>query len=138
MGRASDRIGLRFRSGPAKAARERRASARSSPRSSSPGCFRSAGGSSSWQPPGLGGYHISVEGGGTSPTIIGRQSDGWSALGIVGAGVALALLPHVALAVEAHLLVTLPRTTVRFSNMEEAGRTGWPATLLSAGLLATF
>jgi len=87
---------------------------------------------------GLGGYHISVDGGGTSPNIIGRQSDGWSALGIAGVGMALALFPHVALAVEASVLVTLPRTTVRFSNMEEAGRTGWPATLLSAGVLGTF
>jgi hypothetical protein len=87
---------------------------------------------------GLGAYHISVEGGGTSPNIIGRQSDGWSALGTAGVGVALALFPHVALAVEAHVLLTLPRTTVRFSDMEEAGRTGWPATLLSAGALVTF
>jgi hypothetical protein len=87
---------------------------------------------------GFGGYHIGVDGSGTSPSIVGRQSEGWSVAAMAGAGVALKLVPHVALAVEAHGFVTLPRTTVRFSETEEAGRTGWPALLLSAGLMGTF
>ena len=54
-----------------------------------------------------------------------------------GAGVVLPLASHVALAADAHVLVAVPYTAVRFGSVE-AGNTGWPSLLVSAGLLATF
>ena len=46
------------------------------------------------------------------------------------------LVPHVALTAEVQALVTWPHTVVRLGGAE-AGSTGWPSLLLSAGVLAT-
>jgi hypothetical protein len=86
---------------------------------------------------GGGAYRARVEGIGIPNTSTGKTSDNVSALVTVGGGVALPIVAHLALAADAHLLLTWPHTMVRFGSVE-AGSTGWPALLVSAGVLATF
>jgi hypothetical protein len=86
---------------------------------------------------GGGAYRARVEGVGIANTSTGKTSDNWSALVTAGGGVALPMVAHLALVADAHLLLTWPHTIVRFGSVE-AGATGWPALLVSAGVLATF
>ena len=85
---------------------------------------------------GTGAYRLKVKGTGISPNV-GTDHAAWSALGVAGGGAALALGPHVALLVEAQGLFTWPYATVRI-DFVSVGRTGWPASLLSTGVLGTF
>jgi hypothetical protein len=85
---------------------------------------------------GAGAYGARIEGV-AAPGSTGVTTDSWSALVTAGAGVVLPLASHVALAADAHILVAVPYTAVRFGSVE-AGNTGWPSLLVSAGLLATF
>jgi hypothetical protein len=85
---------------------------------------------------GAGAYGARIEGI-AAPGSTGVTTDSWSALVTAGAGVVLPLALHVALAADAHVLVAVPYTAVRFGSVE-AGNTGWPSLLVSAGLLATF
>jgi hypothetical protein len=86
---------------------------------------------------GGGAYRARIEGVGIANTSTGKTTDNWSALLTVGGGVALPIVAHLALAADAHLLLTWPHTIVRFGSVE-AGATGWPALLVSAGVLTTF
>ena len=85
---------------------------------------------------GAGGYRARIAGSGIAP-YVGRDSDDWSLLTVGGGGVIFTLVRHLALAVEAQAMLTWPYTTVRLGGTE-AGRTGWPSLLLSAGAQATF
>ena len=85
---------------------------------------------------GGGAYGMRVEGVG-QPGATGLTTDSWSALATAGGGVVLPLASHVAIAADAHLLLAVPYNAVRFGSVE-AGNAGWPALLVSAGLLATF
>ena len=84
---------------------------------------------------GAGGYRARIAGTGVAP-YEGRDSDEWSLLTVGGGGVIFTVVPHVALVAEAQALATWPHTVVRL-DAAEVGRTGWPALLLTAGLLAT-
>jgi hypothetical protein len=84
---------------------------------------------------GAGGYRARIAGTGIDP-YVGRDSDGWSLLTTAGAGVILRLTGHLALSVEAQALVTWPHTAVHLGGAE-AGQTGWPAVLLTAGVFGT-
>jgi hypothetical protein len=90
---------------------------------------------------GAGVFRAHVEGAGlpgsTSAGITTITSDNWSALVTAGGGVVVPLASHVALAADAHVLLALPYNAVRIRSVE-AGSTGWPAVLVSAGVLATF
>jgi hypothetical protein len=85
---------------------------------------------------GAGAYGARIEGVAT-PGSMAVTTDSWSALVTAGAGVMLPLASHVALAADAHVLLALPYNAVRIQSVE-AGNTGWPSLLVSAGLLATF
>jgi len=85
---------------------------------------------------GAGAYRARIEGV-AAPGSMGVTTDSWSALVTAGAGVMLPVASHVALAADAHVLLALPYTAVRFGTVE-AGNTGWPSLLVSAGVLATF
>jgi hypothetical protein len=85
---------------------------------------------------GAGAYHLRVVGTGTG-TWHGTVTSAWAALAIAGAGLALPLGERLALLVEGQALVTFPSVVVRIDDAE-AGRTGLPALLASAGLLGRF
>jgi len=85
---------------------------------------------------GAGGYRARIAGTGVAP-YVGRDSDEWSLLTVGGGGVIVTIARHLALTAEAQAMLTWPHTTVRLGG-SEAGRTGWPSLLLSAGALATF
>jgi hypothetical protein len=95
---------------------------------------------------GAGAYRLRVGGTGDNGNQ-GRQETAWSGLAIAGAGLALAIVPHLALAAEAQALVTWPHTVVAFMGTDasqttiltvEPGRTGWPSLLVSGGVVGTF
>ena len=85
---------------------------------------------------GAGGYRARIAGTGAAPPYVGRDSDEWSLLTVGGGGLIVTLVPHVALVAEVQALLTWPHTVVRLGGTE-AGSTGWPSLLLSAGVLAT-
>jgi hypothetical protein len=85
---------------------------------------------------GAGVYRLHVTGTGTGGAE-GTVSTSLSALAIAGAGVALPLGAHFALLAEGQALVTAPSPVVRIAGFE-AGRTGRPSVLASAGLLGRF
>jgi hypothetical protein len=82
-------------------------------------------------------FRARIEGTGIPDPSTGVTTDNWSALVTAGGGAVVALVPHVALAADAHLMMSWPYTAVRFGTVE-AGTLGWPSLLISAGLLATF
>ena len=87
---------------------------------------------------GGGGYHARVTGMGTGmQTYTERVSSSWSAIAMAGGGVVLPIVHHIALAVDGQVGVTWPDNLIRLLGAE-AGRTGSPALLASAGVLATF
>jgi hypothetical protein len=87
---------------------------------------------------GGGGYHARVTGMGTGmQTYTERVSSSWSAIAIAGGGVVLPIVAHVALAIDGQVGLTWPDNLIRLLGAE-AGRTGAPALLASAGVLATF
>jgi len=67
----------------------------------------------------------------------GRTTTSWSGLAAAGVGVSVRLVPHVALAVDAQMMLACPYTAVRLPSAE-AANLGWPALLVSAGLRADF
>jgi hypothetical protein len=85
---------------------------------------------------GAGVYRLHVTGFGTGGAQ-GTVSSSLSALAIAGAGVALPLGAHFALLAEGQALVAAPSPMVRIAGVE-AGRTGQPSVLASAGLLGRF
>jgi hypothetical protein len=56
---------------------------------------------------------------------------------MAGGGVVVPIVAHVALAIDGQVGVTWPDNLIRLLGAE-AGRTGAPALLASAGVLATF
>jgi len=82
-------------------------------------------------------FRARIEGTGIPDPSTGVTTDNWSALVTAGGGALVAIVPHVALAADAHLLLSWPYTAVRFGTVE-AGTLGWPSLLISTGLLATF
>jgi len=87
---------------------------------------------------GGGAYHARVTGMGTgTQTYTERVSSSWSAIAMAGGGVVVPIVDHVALAIDGQVGVTWPDNLIRLLGAE-AGRTGSPALLASAGVLATF
>ncbi|HVY38280.1 MAG TPA: hypothetical protein VHM31_10095 [Polyangia bacterium] len=85
---------------------------------------------------GAGALRARVVGTGVGP-YVGRAATSWSGLVTAGGGMSVRLLPHVALAVDAQIMVACPYTAVRLPSVE-AANVAWPALLLSAGLRAGF
>jgi len=85
---------------------------------------------------GAGVYRARVTGVGAA-NFDGSQSDTWSALAVIGAGVVVPVLSRVALVADAQVGVTWPDNLIRL-NFVDAGRLGRPSLLASAGVLATF
>jgi hypothetical protein len=77
---------------------------------------------------GLGAERVAVAGS-IEPPFHGEQNARWFLAGDVGAGVALRLLAHWEVQLEAHALFTAPRPAVRFFDVE-AARAGQPTLLL--------
>lgn len=77
---------------------------------------------------GLGAERVTVAGS-IDPPFHGEQNARWFFAGDVGAGVALRLLAHWEVQIEAHALFAAPRPTVRFFDVE-AARAGQPTLLL--------
>jgi len=82
-------------------------------------------------------FRARIEGTGIPDPSTGITTSSWSALVTAGGGAAVPIVSHLALAVDAHLMLTWPYTAVRFQTVE-AGHLGWPSVLVSAGVLATF
>jgi hypothetical protein len=85
---------------------------------------------------GVGAHHLDLEGTGSAP-YLGRSPEAWSFLTAVGAGLAVRLLPRLAVVVEVHALVTWPPTDV-FIGADKVGRIGWPSLLADAGVMGAF
>ncbi|HXU06555.1 MAG TPA: hypothetical protein VN903_36620, partial [Polyangia bacterium] len=85
---------------------------------------------------GAGVYRARIAGVG-APNYDGSLTDTWSALVVVGGGVVVPIVAHVALVVDAQVGLTWPDNLIRV-NFTEAGRLGRPSLLASAGVLATF
>jgi len=87
---------------------------------------------------GAGAYNARVSGEGSgSQNYNNNVRTLWSALGIAGGGVVIPILPHLSLAGDAQIGLTWPDNLIRIVGTE-AGRTGRPLLLVSAGVLATF
>ena len=87
---------------------------------------------------GAGVYHARISGVGTgSQDYNNIVTSTWSALGIVGVGLILPVVSHLSVAADAQVGLTWPGNLIRIVGTQ-AGWTGRPALLLSAGLLATF
>jgi hypothetical protein len=87
---------------------------------------------------GGGAYHARVTGTGTgAQNHTDHVTATWSALALAGGGVVVPIVAHVAFTADAQLGVTWPDNLIRIVGVE-AGRTGRPALLASAGVLATF
>ncbi len=87
---------------------------------------------------GVGVYHARISGVGTgSQDYNNNVASRWSALGVAGGGLILPVVSHLSFAADAQVGLTLPDNLIRIVGAP-AGRTGRPALLVSAGLLATF
>jgi hypothetical protein len=87
---------------------------------------------------GAGAYHARVTGTGTGADgHTDHVTSTWSALALAGGGVVIPIAAHVSFTVDAQIGVTWPDNLIRIVGVE-AGRTGRPALLASAGALATF
>ena len=87
---------------------------------------------------GAGAYRARVTGTGTgAQSYTDHVSSTWSALALAGGGIVVPIAAHVSFTVDAQIGVTWPDNLIRIAGVE-AGRTGRPALLASAGVLATF
>ena len=87
---------------------------------------------------GAGAYHARISGVGTgSQDYNNNVTSTWSALGIAGGGLIVPVVSHLSFAADAQVGLTWPDNLIRIVGAQ-AGRTGRPALLVSAGLLATF
>jgi hypothetical protein len=87
---------------------------------------------------GAGAYHARVTGSGSgAQSHVDHVTSTWSALVLAGGGVVVPIVAHLSFAVDAQIGMTWPDNLIRIAGVE-AGRTGRPALLASAGVLATF
>jgi hypothetical protein len=87
---------------------------------------------------GAGAYHARVTGTGTgAQSHTDHVTSTWSALALAGAGIVVPIAAHVSFSADAQFGVTWPENLIRIVGVD-AGRTGRPALLTSAGVLATF
>jgi hypothetical protein len=87
---------------------------------------------------GAGVYHARITGTGADPqATTGHVTDAWSVLALAGAGVVIRIAGPLSLTVDGQVGLTWPENLIRIVGTE-AGHTGRPTLLASAGALATF
>jgi len=85
---------------------------------------------------GLGAERVRADGSTTTPAPVHAETS-WSALGMVGAGLAAGLVPHLAVVLDVEGMLLVPPVVVRIGDAD-AARFDRPALLVEAGLRASF